>query len=385
MAPGHRFGGSALHPARDPATLCGHHHLDGDGDMALRINIRKTKGLLWLGCLAALGYAGWSFYEIYEWDRTGKYKARSHAEIRGILESQQEASDAPQKQTFYPEKARKALWGARIDGSLPPPPVTQDDLDRIKDQKPVKEPLKALDQVLEINLIVWSPDASSRLIEVTYLEDKQGGGGSVAGRAVTGSSASVSKENRMHLAEGELLRGEWGEGRYNGRVLAIGPQEARFHWGEDEATLTPQLGVSGQGTPASEFDIPVEIDLVAALDEAPETTITLDDGSFVMGQDHLERIKNDGQSIFEQEVTVRTVTQPDRAHSFIELVNVQSGSVLDSYGFQSGDKIISVNGIPMPSLASAINWGKANSNLPSYTVVYERLGKQYTAVVHVKQ
>ena len=44
----------------------------------------------------------------------------------------------------------------------------------------------------------------------------------------------------MHLAEGELLRSQWGEGDYLGKVLEIGKQSVRFHWGEVLAGSRPR-------------------------------------------------------------------------------------------------------------------------------------------------
>jgi hypothetical protein len=79
---------------------------------------------------------------------------------------------------------------------------------------------------------------------------------------------------------------------------------------------------------------------------------------------------------------VRTVTPPGGGRSCLELISVQANSMPGRFGFQGGDRIMSINGIPMKSVADAVSWGMNNSDLSAYDVLYERLGVQRHAVVH---
>ncbi|MCB9897245.1 MAG: hypothetical protein H6825_04495 [Planctomycetes bacterium] len=361
----------------------------------MRVNIRKLKGLLWLLCVVVLALGCWTFWGIYQDKQTGRYESRKSTDIQKIFESEQSIAEAPPPTTYYPADARDSLWLARIDGTVEPPPAQPKD-DSKTDDTPKKIVVPNLETVIDVSLIVSSDEPSGRFIAVEYDADlTPGGAAAVAAASAAGRSPSVaaagappiSKERRMHLAEGESLRPPWDGAPYNGRVEKISRQEVTFHWGEGEVVLRPQLGATGDATPLSEFDIPEIADVLANVEVQDERQV-LPDGSILMGRTDLAAIREDAGKLLGEDVVAQSVT-PDASkegdsNSYILLKNVAPNSLAAKYGFKSGDHVISVNGIPMPSVTAAMNWAKANSDLPTYVVVYERLGQKVTATFHVK-
>ena len=102
-----------------------------------------------------------------------------------------------------------------------------------------------------------------------------------------------------------------------------------------------------------------------------------------MGSDDQRFLAEGGaQKVLEEQLTARTVTPSGGGRSSIELSDVRPGSFPARFGFQSGDRVISVNGHPLASVAEAINWGKLHPNEPQYHVVWERKGVPQQTVIH---
>jgi C-terminal processing protease CtpA/Prc len=107
-------------------------------------------------------------------------------------------------------------------------------------------------------------------------------------------------------------------------------------------------------------------------------------GEWVIGSRDIEKVRVDPQRFLAEELNVRTVTMPKGERTQLEINHVEDGSLAATYGARKGDRIISVNGIPMSSIAGAINWFKQNSDLPTYVVVFERSGQEQSLTIHVK-
>jgi hypothetical protein len=365
--------------------------------MVVRINIRKVKALVWLASSATFVFAGWTFYDIFTQKQAKHYENRSRDFfVQQVLKANVREQAGPSQKPFYAKERYEKLWDTLIDGSIrvvePAPGDKQPDVVK----KPEAPPI---DTVVDVGLILWSPEPESRFVAITYKTPGApgtpaagGAPGSPAAAAAAGAAAAVAvsgegKELRLHLSEGDPLKPPFDGQPYNGKVLSIALQEVTFQWGEGEVTVTPGLGVNGSGEPLRLFTVPSPEDVAAGITERPDTTTQIRPGHWLMGSQDLARVNRDPQHFLEEQINVRTVSPAAGGNSSLKLTSdPPAGSLAAQFGAKKGDKIISVNGIPMSSLSSAINWFKQNSDLPNYVVVYEPAGtgKQETITIHVK-
>lgn len=333
----------------------------------MRMNVRRIKSLLWLSSTLAFAGAGYTFWDIYQGKLEGRYAPRDPTYYHEVLWREVDENPTPMSaRGWYPEEAYRATWLARIDGSVKP---VVDNTPRPGPDTPTKVEIPPIDEILDVGMVLWSDDSLHRVVALHYKQDK---------------SQAQGKVRRLHYTEGEPLKAPYDAEPYFGKVLRIDPQTVTFAWGEGEATVDPGLGISGGGVPADQFALPAEDDPSRAYATAPPESVEVQPNHWVMGVKDREHVRRNGKQILGEEVNVRTVT-PAQGRSFLELTGVAPDSLAARYGFQTGDKIISVNGIPMPSLSAAINWAENNSDLPSYHVVFERAGKQQTKVIYVKE
>jgi len=336
------------------------------------MNLRKLKTLLWVLCLLALFGSGYVFYDIFRGREDGRFKPRSAAYFHELIKSKAEEVGAMNSgQVYYTPERYEGLWLARIDGSLPPEPVSPDDeLGKSAAEKAFVLP--PIGSILKVGMIVYSDDPVDRFVSLTYQEQ-------------AGQSGQVGKVRRLHISEGQALKAPYDTAPYFGKLLTITRQTATFQWGENEQVVTPGLGNDGDQNPISEWSIDEIEDPLAGLDGIPEETIELGPGMWVIGSVDRKLIEEDGQKILREDLTLRAIPpKKDGKRSMLELTHVEPGSLPARLGFASGDRIISVNGIPMVSQAAAVNWYKQNSGLPAYLVVYQRRGAVKSMTVYSK-
>ncbi len=350
--------------------------------MTLRLNIRKLKAGIWLAAAGTFVFAGWVFYDIFTLKQAKHYEPRKRDYFvqQVMLANVEESVPKPQKNIFK-EAEYKALWEARIDGSVkPPPPRSEDAPEQAQAPKPEAPPIES---IVDVNLILWAPQPELRFAAVGYKAPGAATGASPA----TASAADGGKETRLHLSEGDPLRPPYDAEPCNGRIVRIDQQEVVFFWGESEVTVTPKLGADGKGQPVRLFGVD-EADSGTGLAETPARTqpIAGKEGHWVLGLEDRERAAKDPQAFMEQ-LRVRTVTPAAGGRSSLELTeDPESGSLAAQFGAKKGDRLISVNGVPLSSISSGINWFKQNPNEPVYVVVYEPAGtgKQESITIHVQ-
>jgi hypothetical protein len=336
--------------------------------MAFRVNIRRLKQLIWLACVLALVYAGWTFFEIYSAKQEGRYSARKLTYYDQVLRQEVNESDRLQRQkVFYEEDRYQKLWETLVSGERR---EVEQPIGPEEESAPPEIVIPDLATILEVGLVLYSSEPYGRFIAIRYLDE--------------GEEAKDGKRRRLHLAESDPLKPPYDAAPYNGEVLRIGLQEVTFAWGGEEVTLTPELGTRGEGVPLNRWNVDESEDLLAGYDAAPERSVQIAPGHWLMGTEDIEQVATDPHRFLSEDVNLRTITPPEGGRSFLEITDVAPGSIVASYGAQQGDRIISVNGIPMNSVPGAIAWFKQNPDLPSYTVVYERAGKEQSTTIHVK-
>jgi hypothetical protein len=346
--------------------------------MQLRVNIRRVKQLVWLLCALTFVYAGYTFYEIYSDKTAGKYTPRKPLIFEELLKRNVNVSALNQrssKEGFYSEQRYKHLWDALVDGSVRPKDVAPE-TDAVPEVPKFEVP--DLATIVDIGLVVYSASPVERFVALTYLDGAKSG-------APAGAPPSAGKEVRLHLSEGDPLKPPYDAAPYNGKVLRIGLQDVVFQWGEvgTEVSLNPGLGTDGAGQTIDQFRIAPRQDPTAAIEQAPEESLEVEPGHWVIGTNDLTRMKGDPQAFLQEEGSPRSVSI-EGGRTALELTEVKEGSLAAKYGAKSGDKIISVNGFPMSSVSAAINWAKANPDLPEYVVAYEHAGQVKTVTIHVK-
>ena len=337
--------------------------------MQIRFNIRKLKQTLWLLGVIAFAYAGWTFYDIYSAKQAGEYTARKKDVFGTIVNRDIDAAArAKPKVVGYQADRYTKLWETLLNGELRPGPAT--------DPPPPTEPpppvVPELSTVIQITTVLFSDEPLGRFVALTYKDE-------------AGGAQGAGKQRRLHLSEGDPLKAPWDGPPYNGKVTSIKTQEVTFQWGEGEVTLTPQLGTGGKGLPFDQFAVPPKEDPLAALPEAPTKSVQLSPGKWVIGTDDIARIQGDAQSFLSRELNVRTITPPAGGRSSLEVVeDPPPDSLAAAYGVKKGDRLISVNGIPLSSMSAAANWFKSNDSLHEYVIVYERAGVQQTMTIYNK-
>ncbi len=348
--------------------------------MQLRVNIRRIKLLVWLLCALTFLYAGYTFYEIYSDKVAGRYSARKSTIFADLLTHNVNANSLnPRagKEGFYPEDRYKKLWDALVDGSVRP--VDAGPVAPVEPALP-QFVLPDLSAIIHIGLVVYSKSPVERFVALSYVADAAKGGGGAPG----GAPPTAGKEVRLHLSEGDPLKPPYDAGYYNGKVLRIGLQEVVFQWGETEVTLTPSLGSEGGGQTLDQFKVAPSIDPTAGVQKAPDDSVEVAPGHWIIGTKDISRMKHDPQAFMSEELNVHSVTGVSSGRTELEVSEVKAGSLAAQYGVKTGDKIISVNGFPMSSVSAAINWAKANPDLPMYVIAYEHAGQLKTVTIHVK-
>jgi hypothetical protein len=342
--------------------------------MALRVNIRKLKQLLWFSGVLAFAYAGWTFYDIYSAKQAGEYTARKLKVFEDILKRDiDDASRNKHKAAAYVPDRYEKVWQALVNGEVRKGP---EELGPPVDPTPAAPVVPPLAEVVEISTVLYAHDPLLRFVALSYKDE--------AGAGAGGGAGAAGKVRQLHLSEGDPLKPPYDAPPFNGKVLAIGSQEIKFMWGEGEATITPQLGVAGQGLPFDQFAIPADEDPLQSM-EAPAQSVEIAPGKWVIGTDDIARIQSDPQAFLAEELKVRTVTPPNGGRSSLEVLeDPPAGSLAAQYGVKAKDRLISVNGIPMSSLSTAANWFKSNDNLSQYVIVFERAGEQNTMTVYAK-
>ena len=128
--------------------------------MALRVNIRKLKQLLWFSGVLAFAYAGWTFYDIYSAKQAGEYTARKLKVFEDILKrDMNEASRNKHKAAVYPPTRYDKVWLALVNGEVRKGPEEDVDDGPIEPAAPVVPPLA---DVIDISTVLSTAVTSRR-------------------------------------------------------------------------------------------------------------------------------------------------------------------------------------------------------------------------------
>lgn len=337
--------------------------------MALRVNIRHVKGVVYVACVLAAAGAVVQFLELYTAKKEKRFTAREDAVYRELLHRDLSGAQVQLGTDLPGQAVLDSLHLARVDGSLPPQAEEAPEAD-LTEATTSEVAVTPLEDVLQLGMVLYHEAPAHRLIAITFAEDAQ--------------VDIQSKEHRLYFGEGDTLLPPYDAEPYLGRVEAIGLQEVTFSWGGEQVVISPALGVEGDAPPLSEFDVAAVRDPWEGRDVLPDESLELEPGVWLIGREDREHVSRNLDALLDSEMSMRTIHKPEGGASELEVTGVAPDSLPARLGVESGDRIISVNGIPMPSVAAAINWGKANPDLPRYEIRLERRGKPIRIVVNNK-
>lgn len=331
------------------------------------MTIRKLKALLWILCLVALLGAGYTFYGIWQGKQDDRYTARAQEYFNDLIKSRTGEVESTRSSERYPESRYASLWEANIIGKEEP--KVDPSAKAPGSEGPRKPAVLPIDQVLGVGAIVWSDDPLLRMVKLIYKD---------AGPP----TGATSKTRYLWVNEGQSLKPPYDEAPYFAKLLSIDEQTATFQWAEGEQVVNPGLGPEGDQQPLKDIEITLEGDPLAGLEELPEESIELEESVWVMGTKDRAELTADPEKLLREDISFRTVPPPkEGGRSALELREVKPDSLPARYGLVSGDRILSVNGVPMSSEASAINYYKQNPDVYSYHIVYERRGAQHSITI----
>jgi len=338
--------------------------------MAVRVNIRQVKALVYVACALAAGGAVMQFWELYTAKREKRFAPRPREVYRELLYRDLSGATVDIGADLPDQEVLDSLHLARVDGSMPP---------EVDETEPAEEEgaagaeqvqITPVEDVLELGMVLYHEVPAHRLVAITYAEDAQ--------------VDPQTKERRLYYAEGDTLLPPYDDEPYHGRVVGIGMQEVTFSWGGEEVEVTPQLGTEGTAAPLADFEVPEQADPWEGYETLPAESVEVEPGVWLIGREDRQHVRRNFDRILSEEVSLRTIHKPSGGASELEVTDVAPRSLPARLGVETGDRLISVNGIPMPSIAAAINWGKANPDLPRYEIRFERRGKPIRIVVNNK-
>lgn len=320
--------------------------------MRLRVNIRKTKGLIWLMNVVVIICIILVFITIYKKDRAGEFRTRSSKFFRDRLLSQ--VSEEKIRTSNVANINRySSIWGATIDGSRFKKPGENTGPKQPKD--PGRDPVA---QVIEVTMIVSTPqDSKTGLARLNYLKTTQ-------------------EEKEMYreffTQEGDTLKPPYDGEPYFGKVLKIDPERVVFSWLGEEVELTPK-GLKSAADGA----------MIAAASKSPlkkyhgrppEKTVLVEENTWALSRQEYHEITENHEKILKQ-VNVTEIRNPETGKKTVELTSVEKDSLAYRRGLRKGDRLKSINGFPVSTKAAAINYVENNPDLGTYVVEVERMGR----------
>lgn len=336
-------------------------------------NIRQCRAVTWAGVLAVGGGAGWTFQNIYKDFRAGKFRPlRSAAPYTDIIE-QQANNEQGAELRIKPLEHYQVLWNCPINGYLPPPPVEIAKIDQNPEPSRTLQPIK---DVLQLKAFTLA-DAEKRtgIVAIKYKDP---------------AKTAFSMEDFI-LAVGSPLAYPFDSGPYFGKLLAVTADGPVFQWGDQELPLAFDVAPeSGNPSSSDRSGTPLGASLtdseVANLDKygGGEFTVEVVKDMYVIGSNDRESFSNDTNSIM-REAGIDEERDSKGGKKVVFKGVRPHGRANKTYGVESGDVLVSINGVPVTSKSQGIAWVRDHPGLPKYDVVINRRGQNFTKTILVKQ
>jgi hypothetical protein len=229
-------------------------------------------------------------------------------------------------------------------------------------------PEKPIGDVLEVAAVTYAPENTGRVV-IKYRDE-----------------SLRPKPDETVLGIGAMLVPPYDEAPFHARLKSITPLAAVFDWCGKDIELRPnQKGEGKRAATAAGPANPLDDGDKAALDKHRDSKLTLNLGNdrYLVGKDDRANYEKNGERLL-NEVRIQEQPTADKKGKEVVLGNVRPTSQLSrTYGVQTGDVLISINGEPVSSKTQAIRYVRENSDLEKYVVVLRRKGKEVTKTILV--
>jgi|SoiMethySBSTD1v2_1073268.scaffolds.fasta_scaffold272301_2 hypothetical protein len=339
--------------------------------MALRMQVRQLRGLIWVATLGLAALAGWNLWTIVQRMRAKQYEPKSPTYFEQLIGSASGSIDQGEvKLPDWEKDYKPILVETPINGYVkePPKPVAVEPTEKLPAEKKISE-------VLTVTAIASAPDNGGRVV-VKYKDD----------------TVKPTKDEIV-LKVGASLTPPYDYDPFKGRLKEIRPDSAIFDWcGKDVEVHPPrQEDVAAapkpeKAAPGAKFDATLSADERAKLEQNKEQkkTVSYAPDSYVVGTEDYNQISSDAEGYLKE----ARLSEIKNANGQKELTvgAIRPNSALArTYGVQSGDSLISINGEPVSTKAQAYSYVREHSDLSKYVVVLRRKGREVTKTVLVNR
>ena len=331
------------------------------------VNVRRLRGGLWVATLGFVVMSGLRVVNLYETFKAGGFDPRGYDHFRSIVAEAENVPVGDDSPKTPPLQSLSSLWQKPLNGYEPPKvdPVETEPEEEVSAVEPIEE---------KVELVMISEDSrGGGLVTVMYKDEIE-----------------VEYRTEKLLGVGDALKYPYDEEPYFAKVKSISPMAVVFEWGGEDAELrlpkrqdTPTEGgdplPSGVALSDEEEDV---LSKYAGKDEGTRIP-ELSSGSteaYMIGTDDRDRIVNN-ENYWVDMVRLGPVAGGKDGRSQLAFKTVRP-HVQRTYGVQTGDILISINGAPVTSKNQAIQWVRSHPDEPKYEVLMLRNGREVTRVFY---
>jgi len=332
--------------------------------MFFRMSVRRSKALAWtLNILIIFGIS-FLFLVIYKEKEEGKFRSTDPNLFINRLKQGEERQDSGGSRKIDINDYA-ALWKAPISGIKK----------QVEEAGPTEETIQVTDDpisdVVQVMVILKASNPEDSRVRLFYPK----------------SGADAEKPFKLDIwsKEGDPLKPPYDAHPFNGKVLRIEEDQVIFSYRGQEEALSPEFvnPRSAQevaaGAPGAS-GIPEEVQEKFA--EPPEETVEIKPGQFYLSRKEREYWNKD----WEQELKstpVAAIKNKRTGKTQLTLTSVPEDSMAAKRGFMKNDVLLSINGVPVHTKASAINYFKEHPGEGTYVVEVLRNGRPVSKTFYV--
>lgn len=249
----------------------------------------------------------------------------------------------------------------------------------VAEEGPAETEIRPIEDVLAVEMMLVAGDQS--YARIRYL-DEQPEPDAGSRTPAPASPSGVRKRAEARVAEsfvvpGDPLRAPYDKAPYEGKVLAITTEGVRFSWGGKEVLVVPPALDRSNIEPRKLPGLGEEIDEEDAVRRAAERAASrpLGPNGWFIGTEELARIREQADELLAQ-IGVGVTYDRKLRRSLLKLTRVPEDSLVHERGFREGDTILSINGEPVSSKFSIVNYFKQHPDLSTVRVEIERRGQR---------
>ncbi|MBU0755838.1 MAG: PDZ domain-containing protein [Planctomycetes bacterium] len=330
--------------------------------MAFRMNIRRTKAVVWVLNIGAILGIFFLFLAIYKEKAAGSFNPQNPKIYLDMIQSgiNVEIKSGPNEINI---NDYNALWNASISGIK-----RQVEAPKIEDEV-VEVDEDPLADIVEVMVVLKSPIPEESRIRLNYPKSQE--------------NNEKPFKLLLWLKEGDPLKPPYDSHPYYAKVEKIETDHVVFSYRGESVSLIPQFAkereLSESSSPAKTSSLvsrfPVE--LLTRFPEPPEETVEYEPDHFYLSPKDTNVLATDWESELKSTPVV-AIKNKKTGKTELTLTSVPEDSMAAKRGFVKNDVLISINGTPVHTKASAINYFNEHPNDGTYVVQFRRSGRLMT-------